>query len=81
MIPEKYQEDSLASQKESGQKYVKMFSEKSVKALLDFERQKSSSAVMDLCFALKEIKGTPTLKDLVKLAKRLKRPSADKGAL
>jgi len=36
------------------------------------QRQKDVQAVMDLFYALKEIKGTPTLKDLVKLAKRIK---------
>jgi hypothetical protein len=33
---------------------------------------KASQAVMDLFFALREIKGKPTLRDLVKLAKRIK---------
>ena len=36
------------------------------------EREKAVQAVMDLFFALKEIGGKPTLRDLVKLAKRIK---------
>lgn len=43
-----------------------------IKALVDFERKRATQAVMDLFFALREVKGTPTLKDLVKLAKRVK---------
>lgn len=36
------------------------------------EREKVVESVMALYYALKHIKGTPTLKDLVKLAKRIK---------
>lgn len=36
------------------------------------EKSLSSQAVMDLYFSLKEIKGKPTLRDLVKLAQRIK---------
>lgn len=43
-----------------------------IKTLVDFERKRAIQAVMNLFFALREIKGTPTLKDLVKLAKRIK---------
>lgn len=39
---------------------------------LKLERAKASQAVMDLFYALRTIKGQPTLKDLVKLAKRIK---------
>lgn len=35
-------------------------------------QQKASDTVMDLYYALKSIKATPTLGDLVKLAKRIK---------
>lgn len=37
------------------------------------EREHAAQAVMDLYYALKAIGGTPTLKDLVKLAKRIKK--------
>ncbi len=37
------------------------------------ERDRAVQLVMDLFYALRTIKGTPTLKDLVKLAKRIKR--------
>jgi len=36
------------------------------------QKQKDAQAVMDLFYALRAIKGKPTLKDLVKLAKRIK---------
>jgi hypothetical protein len=36
------------------------------------ERQQAVELVMDLFYALREIKSNPTLKDLVKLAKRIK---------
>lgn len=36
------------------------------------ERQKAVQAIMDLFFALKYFGGKPTLKDLIKLAKRIK---------
>jgi hypothetical protein len=36
------------------------------------EREKAVQAVMDLFFALRSIKTQPTLKDLVKLAKRIR---------
>lgn len=39
---------------------------------LKVERAKASEAVMDLFWALRSIKGKPTLRDLVKLAKRIK---------
>jgi hypothetical protein len=51
---------------------IKTYSQKQVNSLLKAQRNKSATAVMDLFYALKEIKGTPTLKDLVKLAKRIK---------
>lgn len=35
------------------------------------ERSRAVGAVTDLFFALREIGGTPTLKDLVKLARRI----------
>lgn len=38
----------------------------------DSYSSKASQTVMDLFFALREIKGQPTLKDLVKLARRIK---------
>jgi len=38
------------------------------------ERERNVQAVMDLFFALKEIGGQPTLRDLVKLAKRIRKP-------
>jgi hypothetical protein len=38
------------------------------------ERERAVQAVMDLFFALKHIGGEPTLRDLVKLAKRIRRP-------
>jgi len=37
------------------------------------EKERAVQAVMDLYFALRAIKGKPTLRDLVKLAKRIKR--------
>jgi len=37
------------------------------------ERDKAAQTVMDLFYALRAIGGTPNLKDLVKLAKRIKR--------
>lgn len=37
------------------------------------ERERSVGLVMDLYYALKHIGGTPTLKDLVKLAQRIKK--------
>lgn len=37
------------------------------------ERERAVQAVMDLFYALRAINGTPTLKDLVKLAKRIKK--------
>lgn len=37
------------------------------------ERNRAVQAIMSLFFALRSIKGKPTLKDLVKLAKRIKR--------
>lgn len=37
------------------------------------EKERAVQAVMDLFYALKEIKGQPTLKDLVKLAQRIRR--------
>lgn len=44
------------------------------KVSLAVERQRARDvqAVMDLFYALKAIKAQPTLKDLVKLAKRIK---------
>ncbi len=36
------------------------------------EREKAVQAVMDLYYSLKHIGGKPTLKDLVKLAKRIR---------
>ena len=54
-------------------KSTKTYTEKELKEELKKERQKASETVMDLFFALREISGTPTLKDLVKLAKRIKR--------
>ena len=36
------------------------------------ERIRAKNAVMDLFYALREIGGTPTLRDLVKLARRIK---------
>lgn len=46
--------------------------QQSIENVVKEERAKAAQAVMDLFFALKEIGGTPTLKDLVKLAKRIK---------
>jgi hypothetical protein len=40
---------------------------------IEVKNRKSVSAVMDLFYALREIDGSPTLKDLVKLAKRIKK--------
>jgi hypothetical protein len=40
--------------------------------LVNFERKRNIQAIMDLFFALREWNGTPTLRDLVKLAKRIK---------
>lgn len=37
------------------------------------EREKAVQATMDLFFALKDINGKPSLRDLVKLAKRIRR--------
>ena len=39
---------------------------------LQEERSRAVGLVMDLFYALRDINGTPTLKDLVKLAKRIK---------
>jgi hypothetical protein len=36
-------------------------------------RARAVQAIMDLFYALREIDGQPTLKDLVKLAKRIRR--------
>jgi hypothetical protein len=54
-------------------KTQKVYSSKQVSFMMKAQRNKSSVAVMDLFFALRKIKGTPTLKDLVKLARRIKR--------
>lgn len=43
---------------------------------LEYERIRASQTVMDLFFTLRSIKRQPTLKDLVKLAKRLKYPGS-----
>lgn len=40
---------------------------------LSRERTRAVTLVMDLFYALRAIDGTPTLKDLVKLAKRIKK--------
>jgi hypothetical protein len=45
---------------------------KCVTTIVRFERKKNFNAVMDLFFALREIKGTPTLRDLLRLARRIK---------
>jgi hypothetical protein len=49
------------------------FTKKEVYKIIQSERERDYTAIMDLFFALREINGTPTLKDLVKLAKRIKR--------
>lgn len=36
-------------------------------------KEKAVQAVMDLYFALRTIKGKPTMRDLIKLAKRIKK--------
>jgi len=38
------------------------------------QRERDVQAVMDLFYALKHIGGQPTLRDLVKLAKRIRKP-------
>jgi hypothetical protein len=43
-----------------------------VKIALKEQKKRDSQAVMDLFYALREINGKPNLKDLVKLAKRIK---------
>ena len=53
-------------------KSVKTYTQKQVDSMLKDQRKNSATAVMDLFYALREIKGSPTLKDLVKLAKRIK---------
>lgn len=42
-------------------------------ASLKSDKEKAVEAVMDLFYALRHIGGRPTLKDLVKLAKRIKK--------
>ena len=49
------------------------FIKKEVHKIVQSEREKDYTAIMDLFFALREINGNPTLKDLIKLAKRIKR--------
>ena len=49
------------------------FTKKEVNKIIQSEREKDYTAIMDLFFALREINGNPTLKDLIKLAKRIKR--------
>ena len=41
---------------------------------MEEQRERDVQAVMDLFYALKHIGGQPTLRDLVKLAKRIRRP-------
>ena len=53
----------------SGEKYLGTVKKTSPQK----ERARAVKLVMDLFYALKEIKGQPTLKDLVKLAKRVKK--------
>ena len=48
------------------------YTQKQVDSMLKDQRKNTVTAVMDLFYALREIKGSPTLKDLVKLAKRIK---------
>jgi hypothetical protein len=47
--------------------------EKALSVIIQEERNKNSAIVMDLFYTLKSIKERPTLSDLVKLAKRIKR--------
>ena len=54
-------------------KTTKSFTKKEVHKIIQSEREKDYTAIMDLFFALREINGNPTLKDLIKLAKRIKR--------
>jgi hypothetical protein len=54
----------------------KLYSERQVRSLVKKEREKAVTAVLDLMYALKHIKGKPTLKDLIKLAKRIRKVPA-----
>jgi hypothetical protein len=59
----------MSTNKKEKVSYTKNELNKAVKA----ERERSVSAVMDLFYALRDINGTPNMKDLVKLAGRIRK--------